>query len=120
MNLKYALSLISILLAVFLISGCLGGSAAKDCGDDMICFVEAAQTCTPAKLTVLESGSLVYMEIKGGTTDACTVYYDYDMDTVGKMDMTCTTPTTQIAISSPDALCDYCSGSLRDYYCEQS
>lgn len=114
---KFAFGLIGLVVVVTLLSGCTG-SAAKDCGEDIQCFAEAAETCTPAKVTVSGSGMSMYSEIKGGTIEACTVYYEYDLGALGKVDMTCTAPTTtQIDTSDPQALCDICTGSMLQGVC---
>ena len=72
-----------LLIAVAVLSGCVAPVeepvvVLKDCGSDQSCFEAAAETCEPAKITVLEedeSSSMgMYSEIRGLEGDNCVLY----------------------------------------------
>jgi hypothetical protein len=69
-----------VIAAAVLLAGCvelgsLTSFMAKDCGDDMDCFEEAAGTCSPAKVTNTETNMGMTMKytvaILGGTKEEC-------------------------------------------------
>ena len=82
-----------LLLGIIIISGC--SKKIIDCGTDQACFVKNLKTCTPAKV----GGGA--MEVKGGTSKNCQVYFEggYDPFKEGeaakeKMKMICTISDT--------------------------
>jgi hypothetical protein len=131
------------LMLFIILSGCTGAPTAplKDCGNDTACFEEAAADCTPAKLTVAESGEgfeLAFTsEIRGQSGDNCTLYMKYDTFSFEGVDefpeefqqqfselttlvegkeMTCLIPMELIGSTDieADVIKDYCTGSLKD------
>lgn len=73
-----------LLIIVAVLSGCVApveeepSAALKDCGSDQSCFETAAQTCEPAKISVLteDEASImgIYSEIRGLDGDDCVLY----------------------------------------------
>jgi len=116
---KHIVGLIGIVAVVMLFTGCTGSNPnVIDCGSDIQCFSQAAETCSPAKVTMAESTMTMYMEILGGTMEACQIYYEFDMGQLGKTDMTCTIPVTeQIDMNNLEELCAVCSGSMLQGVC---
>jgi hypothetical protein len=129
------IALSTVIFAV-LLSGCFGPPL-KDCGTDLACFEEAAEICEPAKvryemgtaeLGVEGAGIVLYMEVRGGTMDECSYYYqlaDVKLPAgtpaesqaavallIGS-DMVCTT-SVQIASTGGQPFIDSCEGSLKD------
>jgi hypothetical protein len=157
---KMVLVSIATVFIAALLAGCTGGGGGslftKDCGNvtgniagdaAYKCFNDSAAKCAPAKLKVDTRymlatgystnvvGYLMYMEIKGGTQQACKFYSRYDdlfMPTgltpeqqqnltatasllKGK-DMTCTMTTAEITTGEMglEDTCSKCTGTVID------
>jgi hypothetical protein len=116
--------LVGLVFAVFFLSGCtdagLGTAQMKDCGNDEECFTEALVNCQPAKFVLADNEAEVYSEIRGGTTQMCTIYTKYLKATFlpeleGK-EMECQMPVEESALElwaeNITGLSDMCTGSL--------
>lgn len=134
MDYKYSLFLVGIVV----LSGCAGGPQMIDCGSDLECYRNAAQTCTPAKVRATEEGTTIYSELRGMSNNLCGVYMKIEDITLpagvppeaaglvtmfeGK-DMLCNVPLSQAAGISEfniggnmtgEEFLDMCSGTLID------
>ena len=121
---KFAFSLIGLVAVVMLFAGCLGGdgggAAVKDCGEDMMCYGEAYLACSPAKVTMPGpgTGATIYIEIKGGSTEQCSVYYAVTGGDLDGKSMTCTLDTTDMTnVFDCAGMSDICTGSWVDEAC---
>lgn len=124
---KFAFSLIGLVAVVTLLAGCLdgngGGAAVKDCGDDMQCFVEATETCTPAKVIMPgpSEGATMHTEIKGGTPEQCSIYYGIEGGDLDGKSMTCTFDMTDTTnMYDCEEITSICSGSWVQDICGES
>jgi len=86
--------LLILVLVLVIISSC--SKKAVDCGTDTTCFMKNFKTCTPSKVL---GGT---MEVRGGTTKSCEVYFEGDNPSFEegklvqgeKLTMECTVPDT--------------------------
>lgn len=128
---------VALVAVAIMLAGCAGGSGTmaatgKNCGTDMACMSASAEKCEQAYGTLEQNsggvGMNMYIQIQGGTVDACTTYYKIDsilypegttaqqkavMDQMLKgKDMTCTMPHN-VQMEEAIAL-DKCTGTLVD------
>ncbi|MEM0372854.1 MAG: hypothetical protein QXO69_03395 [archaeon] len=135
---KFALVVCAVLATAFAI-GCIGQggpdeTGAKDCGTDLACIKASWGACEKAKVRTTQEVEGITLKmyglVKGGTSDACSVYLKVEdiivpenapleqklgAETLIKgKDMTCVAPVDQdvMALSVDDL--SKCSGSLAD------
>lgn len=135
MRAKRVLMLIPLLFSFVACIDLFGGEVATaeliDCGTNMQCFAQAAGTCTPAKVTAPMNEYVdAYMEIRGGTPDACEFYARGEKLTLPEdvpdelrilestpqfADMTCTLPVAELSTTEFDrTVLESCSGPMAE------
>lgn len=106
---QYALVL-SVLAAV-LIAGCVGQAPTTDCGTDMTCFTTAANTCSPAKVSLATDNFTMSEEITGKTGNMCG--FKIGMTQPIEADAICSIPMDLAAAEADiQTFCQYCTGSM--------
>ena len=126
-----------MIIAMFFLIGCIGETIpefeGKDCGADILCYQEALQTCTPAKVEVAQAtgdiGVTLYSHIQGGTIESCTIYQKITeitipegtdtfqamaINTMKGADATCIGPVNKLGAGTLDEFEQYfeCEGTL--------
>jgi len=104
-----------------------------DCGSDMMCFMDAGQNCTLAKVATNQSGNSGIMEILGGDNSTCSLklsitsvntrvpemaaYTDEIRASAAEWqgkDMTCAFPTGKVEQPDTAGTLNACTGALKD------
>lgn len=127
------LKILALVIIAIIIYGLFHyGIIKKNCEQDQQCFYDAAKTCKPAKLVMINNGNYYDYSLRGKRGDSCLAHIKLTRVAPGAAldqkalfegkDMTCRIPLSELGKTSfaeMKGFIGYCHGTLKEAIYEQ-